>query len=155
LQALQLSQQRFLNLISGGANLYRRVINEDNKNTNSYCFELITPKTIPPDYDGPWWNLMKSEIQMMNLFSHPGPDCLSYFIPIQDNLPVTLRQLALLYTIIFWLGSLVRYDPHSVNYLQDTRYWTLIEGFMSQSRLLLLELFEWQLYQCETRLVVC
>jgi len=156
LHALRLSQKRFLNLISGGVNLYRRVINEDDENTNSHCYELITPKTIPPGYDDPWWNLMKSEIQMMNLFSHPSPKgCLSYFIPIQDNLPLALRQLILLYTIMFWLGSLVRYDPHSVAHLQDTRYWTLIEGFISQSRLLLLELFEWQLYQCETHLVLC
>jgi hypothetical protein len=155
LQAINLSQRRFLDSISGGLNLYKRVINEDDKNADSYCFELITPKTIPSNYDEPWWNLVKSEIQMMNLFSHPSPDCLSYFIPIQTNLPITLRQLILVYTIIFWLGSLVRYDPQSVDHLQDTRYWMLIEGFISQSLLLLLELFEWQLYQCETRLVLC
>jgi hypothetical protein len=56
-----------------------------------------------------------------------------------------------LYTLLFWLGSLVRYDPHSVARLQE-EHWMLIDGFMNQSRLWLLDLFEWELYQCETTL---
>lgn len=55
-------------------------------------------------------------------------------------------------TLIFWLGSLVRYDPHSVADLQDSEYWMLIDGFMNQSRIWLLELFEWEFYKTETTL---
>ena len=38
------------------------------------------------------------------------------------------------YTILFWLGSLVRYDPDSAAELMDSPYWILLDGFMSQSR---------------------
>ncbi len=34
----------------------------------------------------------------------------------------------------------------------DSGYWMLIDGFMSQSRLWMLELFEWALYPAETTL---
>ena len=63
-----------------------------------------------------------------------------------------MPQLMVSYTILFWLGSLVRYDPHSVDALMDSEYWMLIDGFMSQSRVWLLELFEWALYRTETTL---
>jgi hypothetical protein len=77
---------------------------------------------------------------------------LNYFIPLQSRLPLVMPQLLVYYTILFWLGSLVRYDPHSVNALMDSEYWILIDGFMSQSRLWLLELFEWAYYKAETTL---
>ena len=50
------------------------------------------------------------------------------------------------------MGSLVRYDPHSVHALMDSAYWMLIDGFVSQSRLWLLELFQWALYDAEITL---
>jgi hypothetical protein len=55
-----------------------------------------------------------------------------------------------LYTLTFWLGSLVRYDPHSLSDLMNSRYWELIDGFMNQSRIWLLELFEWEFYKTQT-----
>jgi hypothetical protein len=91
----------------------------------------------------------------MNIFSHlDRGGRIEYGIPLQGRLPLRMPQLMVLYTILFWLGSLVRYDPHSVSELMDSQYWTLIDGFMSQSRLWLLEQFEWCLYQAETKLWV-
>jgi hypothetical protein len=46
-----------------------------------------------------------------------------------------LPQVMILYMILFWLGSLVRYNPHSVRALMDSEYSVLVDGFMSQSRL--------------------
>lgn len=89
----------------------------------------------------------------LNLFTHIGRDHqLLYFLPVQNRLAIQLPQIVVLYTILFWLGSLVRYDPHSVANLMDSHYWILIDGFMSQSRLWLLEQFEWAIYQAETTL---
>jgi hypothetical protein len=55
-------------------------------------------------------------------------------------------------TILFWLGSLVRYDPHGAAELKDSPYWILLDGFMSQSRRWLLEQVEWAFDQAETTL---
>jgi hypothetical protein len=76
-----------------------------------------------------------------------------YSSPLQESLPIRLPQLMVSYTILFWLGSLVRYDPHSVHALIDSPFWMLIEGFMSQSRLWLLELFQWALFRKQTTLL--
>lgn len=98
---------------------------------------------------------LRGDILAINAFAHLGPDRkLRYCIPLQAQLPIRLPQLMVSYTILFWLGSLVRYDPHSVSALMDSEYWMLIDGFMSQSRLWLLELFEWAFYQAETTLWV-
>jgi hypothetical protein len=88
-----------------------------------------------------------------NVFTNLGPNNkLSYAVPLQSRLPLSLPQAMVLYTLLFWLGSVVRYDPYSVDAFMDLKYWHLIERFMSQSRLWLLELFEWALYQAETTL---
>lgn len=94
-----------------------------------------------------------NDVVGMNLFCHFEREIrIQYSIPIQNHLPIRMPQLMVLYTILFWLGSLVRYDPHSVNELMESPNWRLIDGFMSQSRLWLLEQFEWSLYQQETTL---
>jgi hypothetical protein len=94
-----------------------------------------------------------ADIRGLNVFSHLGrAQRLQYFLPLQAKLAVRMPQLMVSYTILFWLGSLVRYDPHSVNALVDSKYWMTIDGFMSQSRTWLLELFEWAFYQAETTL---
>jgi hypothetical protein len=93
------------------------------------------------------------DILGMNVFCHLGrASKIEYLIPWQRRLPLRMPQVMVLYTILFWLGSLVRYDPHSVDALMESRYWILLDGFMSQSRLWLLEQFEWFLYQAETTL---
>ena len=115
-------------------------------------FELENTKTLPRKSKDPWFYIIQPEIQQLNLFTHLQFEDLGYAIPIQKSLPITISQLMVLYTIMFWLGSLVRYDPHSLSYLQDSEYWLLIDGFMNQSRLWLLELFEWQFYKFETTL---
>jgi hypothetical protein len=61
-----------------------------------------------------------------------------------------MPQLMVSYTLLFWLGSLVRHDPHSVYALIDSPDWILIDGFMTQSRVWLLELFHWALFQKQT-----
>jgi hypothetical protein len=96
--------------------------------------------------------LVETEIRAMNLVTNLQTNELSYVVPIQTNWPIRLPQIMVLYTLLFWLGSLVRYDPHSVARLQEGEHWMLIDGFMNQSRLWLLDLFEWELYQCETTL---
>jgi hypothetical protein len=113
--------------------------------------QSATPKVLS-GRDQPLEEIMP-DIAAINTFAYLGRERqLEYFIPVQIRLPFPLPQLVVNYTILFWLGSLVRYDPHSVNALMDSRYWMLIDGFMSQSRLWLLELFEWALYKAETTL---
>lgn len=98
---------------------------------------------------------MRPDIAALNTFTYLGRNRkLEYFLPAQARLPFSLPQVMVNYSLLFWLGSLVRYDPHSVSALMDSRYWMLIDGFMSQSRLWLLELFEWAFYKAETTLWV-
>lgn len=149
LEDLKMSHHDFPNLISDCIGLYRQVSTDD---PDLYTFELSTPITIPPNLDPPWAELVMPIIRNLNLFVFPCGETLEYYVPIQNNLPIRLPQLILLYTLIFWLGSLVRYDPRGVAYLQDSRYWILLEALIFQSRILLLELFEWEFYQTETRL---
>ena len=96
--------------------------------------------------------ILEKEIKALNVFSSLDKEGLSYSIPIQLNMPIILPQIMVLYSLIFWLGSIVRYDPHSVADLQDSEYWILIDGFTNQSRVWLLELFEWEFYKWETTL---
>jgi hypothetical protein len=96
---------------------------------------------------------LHNDVLGLNVFTHLGTEKeLGYAIPDQRRLPIRIPQILVIYTILFWLGSIVRYDPHSVDYLMDSKYWSLIDGFMSQSRLWLLEQFEWAFYQAETTL---
>jgi hypothetical protein len=95
---------------------------------------------------------MESDISALNLFTAIEGGELKYAVSIQRHLPFAIPQISVLYTILFWLGSLVRYDPHSVADLMDSHNWTLIDGFMSQSCLWLLERMEWALYGTETTL---
>jgi YaaC-like Protein len=96
---------------------------------------------------------LNADLRGMNVFCHlDRGGNIEYAIPIQHRLPIRMPQLVVLYTILLWLGSLVRYDPHSVSELMESHHWSLIDGFMSQSRLWLPELFEWDLYQAETTL---
>ena len=99
------------------------------------------------------WSAVASDVLSFNLFTHLHFDGkLRYSIPLQQTLPLLMPQLIVSYTLLFWLGSVVRYDPHSVHELMDSPYWILVDGFMTQSRVWLLELFEWALYRSETTL---
>lgn len=117
-------------------------------------FELQTPVRLSNSKNQrKRWKSITSDIQKMNLFSSIQPDLkIQYYFALQSQFPFALPQLVVLYTILFWLGSVVRYDPHSVDDLRNSHGWILIDGFMSQSRLWLLELFEWAFYQVETTL---
>jgi len=119
--------------------------------TSLRLFESETAKAMGPDDDP--WTAVRADVSALNVISMYGdtPN-LSYAIPIQGSLPISLPQLLVSYTTLFWLGSLVRYDPHSVHRLMDSEFWVLIDGFMSQSRPWLLELFQWALYQREITL---
>jgi hypothetical protein len=116
-------------------------------------FQTSTPATVGHNQHIP--TALTEDLRGMNLFTHLGNDHqLRYFLAAQDRLPLRLPQIMVLYTILFWLGSLVRYDPHSVAHLMDSQYWFVIDGFMSQSRLWLLEQFEWAVFEAETTLWV-
>lgn len=149
LKELKITRPKLLNLITYNNSTYRQVQSSDK---NLWTFELEQPKPIPLNYKDPLIHIIQSEIQQLNLFASLRFEDLIYSIPIQTRLPITLSQLMVLYSLMFWLGSLVRYDPHSISYLQDSEYWLLIDGFMNQSCLWLLELFEWQFYKTETTL---
>lgn len=153
LSSKQLSRKEFLDSISDGNNWYRQVIGPNDQENDLYTFELRTPKKITAHPLSYWSDLLMPYIRVMNVFVHPVGSDMGYFIPIQNHLPIPLNQLVLLYCIVFWLGSLVRYDPKSIAHLRDSMYWILIEGFVYQSCLCLLELFEWEFYQTETLLI--
>ena len=78
------------------------------------------------------WDPLAADIRSMNVFCSLGADKkISYALPIQSRLPFVMPQIMVLYTILFWFGSLVRYDPHSVGDLRDSQGWILLDGFMS------------------------
>lgn len=97
------------------------------------------------------YSALLNDIRGLNLITNSGDDVkLDYSFPLQKGLPLRMPQLMVSYTLLFWLGSLVRYDPHSVHDLMDSPYWILVDGFMTQTRLWLLELFQWAFYQRQT-----
>lgn len=144
----RISAPAALRMISTPRSTYREVKAEIEE---CRTFESTNPVRVRPRqylYDA-----LGEDIRGLNLFTHIGMNHeLNYFIPVQNKLPLQLPQLVVLYTILFWLGSLVRYDPHSVASLMESPGWILLDGFMSQSRLWLLEQFEWAIYQAETTL---
>jgi hypothetical protein len=113
-------------------------------------FQSKTPVKVGPGRTA--LEAIYPHVQPFNLFTHLDRGELKFSIPVQGRLPIQMPQIIILYSILFWLGSLVRYDPHSVNDLMDSPYWIIIDGFMSQSRVWLLELMEWTFYQTETTL---
>ena len=149
LQELRFSRPKLLKLLTSPKNGYHQVRSKD---ADLWTFELEHPIRIPAAYQGDILELVETEIRAMNLVTNLQTNELSYVVPIQTNWPIRLPQIMVLYTLLFWLGSLVRYDPHSVARLQEGEHWMLIDGFINQSRLWLLDLFEWELYQCETTL---
>jgi hypothetical protein len=143
-----ISANKLVSLISTARSRYVEVKPNDRE---LRMFQSTTPEKMGR-HETPL-EVMQSDILALNAFAHLGREKkLKYFVPLQARLPLVMPQLLVYYTILFWLGSLVRYDPHSVNALIDSEYWMLIDGFMSQSRLWLLELFEWTLYKTETTL---
>jgi hypothetical protein len=114
-----------------------------------WTFELENPKKIPTERMESPEEVLTAEVDALNPFVYLDYEGLKYMVPLQARLPIRLPQLLVLYSLMFWLGSLVRYDPHSVADLQESEYWLLIDGFISQSRVWLLELFEWELFKAE------
>jgi len=148
LKGFGISARKLISLISTARSGYVEVKSNDKE---LRMFQSATPKKIGR-HEMPL-EALQSDILALNAFAHLARERkLNYFIPLQSRLPLVMPQLLVYYTILFWLGSLVRYDPHSVNALMDSEYWILIDGFMSQSRLWLLELFEWAYYKAETTL---
>jgi len=149
LREFRLSRRSFIQIISGTTPAFRQVRSKDDV---FWTFELFPAKKIPVRAKDYLYSLIDNEVKAMKLFVHPSSDDLSYYVPIQNRLPVRLHQITVLYTIMFWLGSLVRYDPHSVANLRESQFWILIDGFLNQSRIWLLELFEWEFFKTETYL---
>jgi hypothetical protein len=145
----RLSRHNFLQLIPNGNSIYYQVKSEDD---NVLTFEFRNSKIFDKNINKGLFVILEKEIKELNVFSSLNKEGLSYSIPIQSNMPIILPQIMVLYSLIFWLGSIVRYDPHSVADLQDSEYWILIDGFINQSMVWLLELFEWEFYKWETTL---
>ena len=141
----RLSRPKFFDLVSTSGNTYHQVKSDESE---KWTFELDQPKRYKPKQA--LFDVINEDIRGLNPFVHLMFDELGYAIPVQTHLPILMPQIMVLYSIMFYLGSLVRYDPHSVASLQDSEYWILIDGFMNQSRIWFLELFEWEFYQTET-----
>ena len=155
LKRLRMSRSKFLQLFTPQGFRYEQVESEDKdiwtfESTPPIKFEAITKdKHLTIDY-----KYVRPLIKPINLYTHIFYKELIYSIPIQDRFPIQIPQLNSLYTLMFWLASLVRYDPHSVAVLQESQEWILIDGFITQSRIWLLELFEWQFFRTDTHLVL-
>ena len=149
LKQLRITRPTFLKFITSPGATYHYVRSTD---SDLWTFEHAKTIKVPTAHEGAMEEIVEPAIRAMNLFVSLTPDELQYAVPVQAHLPVRLPQVMVLYSLLFWLGSLVRYDPHSVARLQEEEHWLLIDGFMNQSRRWLLELFEWELYQCETTL---
>jgi hypothetical protein len=147
LKKLNISRPKLINLIKSDYITYKEIKSND---SDLWTFESDPPKQYAHKLIDQLLETMQPEIKKLNLFSVYDIDSLQYYISVPKNIPLMLPQLLVLYSLIFWLGSLVRYDPHSLFELQDSEYWILIDGFMNQSRIWLLELFEWEIYQAET-----
>jgi hypothetical protein len=141
LEIVGIFPDHFIRWISHYGEAYRQVMCKDSERL---CFELKKPRPWDPNTD-PYFAL-KRELKALNLFTTFSEGELEFYIAIQGKLKRRLPQIMILYTLIFWLGSLVRYDPHSVEELQKSEFWLIIDGFLYQSRVWLLELFEWYLY---------
>jgi len=143
-----LSGPRLITLIDNGRGGYLEVQSPDK---NLRTFESTTGIT---DTGSGLYEAIYPDVLKLNLFTTMEDRAIHYAIPLQDRLPIPLPQVSVLYSILFWLGSLVRYDPHSVDFLMDSSAWILFDGFMSQSKLWLLELMEWAFFRTETRLAL-
>lgn len=149
LRSRNLSAPELIRWISTTRSSYTEV---KSANKELRAFESAVPKNLAGRINA--WVGLEEDILRLNLFTHLAEgQKLRYGVPLQQSLPIRIPQVVTYYTILFWLGSLVRYDPHSVRSLMDSGYWMIIDGFMSQCRLWLLELFRWALYQSEISLL--
>lgn len=147
LQRIDISAADFIMLVSHYGMAYRQVACATD---DRVAFELKRPRRFRSIEKAR--AALDREFKALNLFTAMNNGKIEYVVPYERFVPRRLPQLIVLYTVLFWLGSLVRYDPHSVRELQDSEYWVLIDGFMNQSRIWLVELFEMHLYRIETHL---
>jgi hypothetical protein len=149
LRAAKIFAPTLLRQISATGNAYTEVLSD--KPNELRRFQSSAVKSVPDVRDV--HNALANEVRAFSLVSHLGrPEGLLYLVPVQRAVPHPIPQILVSYSILFWLGSLVRYDPHSVEYLMDSQYWVLVDGFMSQCRPWLLEQFGWALYNEEMTL---
>lgn len=142
-----ISRDNFVKNVSHYGQTYRTV---RASRQGFWTFELVRSRKYKrPDN---FVSYFTREFRALNLFTTIEAGEIVYFVPYQRGIPRDLPQIVVLYSLMFWFGSLVRYDPHSIEALQESRWWVLLDGFMDQSRIWLLELFEWYLYRTETRL---
>lgn len=143
-----LTGPRFIEQIKTARSTYAEVASGS---SGVRTFESATPVKLTSNLS--IHSALRDDFAGLNLFAHFAEDSnIEYSLPLQAKLPLPLPQIIVSYTILFWLASLVRYDPHSVYDLMNSEYWILIDGFMTQSRVWLLELFQWALYQKEITL---
>lgn len=118
-------------------------------NHMSRMFQSTLPVKVGAD--DPVLDAIRDDVTMFNAFMHfKRGQGLQYSVPLQNRLTFRMPQVLVLYSILFWLGSLVRYDPHSLEHLMNSKGWVLMDGFMKKSRLWLLDLFELAFYQARS-----
>lgn len=146
LKSFNISKNKFLDFISDSDTGYEEIksdletfykfqtkddkVREYSRFGNDYLFEALKTDLI---------NLNLSAVLL-------NKSCL-YLIAAQNNLQFKIPQILVIYSLIYWLSSLVRYNPHSMEYIQKSRYWQLVDGLMNESRIWLLELFAWEYYK--------
>ena len=146
LSDLQISKKKFLSLISKSAGNYEEI---KPHSSILHSFQLKNVKPYSPQDENSAYEALSDEILNLNLFTILQAKKNIYYVPTQHKLIFKVPQLLAMYTIFFWLSSLVRYNPHGMESIQRSKYWFLVDGFMNQSRLWLLELFAWEFYNTE------
>ena len=149
LRDLRISRATLKSLLGSSNVAYQQVRSKDAANVGFESNVILPPGTRAKTlHDTPLF----IHVRELRVFTCMDNGRIEYFVPHYPKPMPRLPQIAVLYSLMFWLGSLVRYDPHSVHALQDSRYWTLIDGFISQSTLWLLEQFVWHFYRTESAL---
>lgn len=145
LRIIKLSRRKFLSMVSS-QDRFKEV---KSYSDILYTFELKNAKDLKGENQRDMYKLFCKELKELNLYTNIGLGNIEYHIPSQYNLRFKIPQILAQYSILYWLSSLVRYDPHEIESIQKSKYWYLIDGFMNQSRIWLLELFSWELYNTE------
>jgi len=115
MKQLRLTRPRLVKMISDGGTWYQQVKSDD---MGYWAFESAVARDIKKGQTR--YEPFQRELRAMNVFGHLDRDQMTYSIPVQDRLPIRVPQIMVLYTLVFWLASLVRYDPHSVAHLQQS-----------------------------------
>ena len=57
-----------------------------------------------------------------------------------------LDQMEIAYLVMYWFGSIVRYDPARLKVYQESKVWHVLEGFLHESVVEIWDDFDWALH---------